>query len=105
MSTEQNPTTEMQAFAKLVDQFFDENMSDLTQGMSPIAITLAFSDWLMHLASSPGEQLLRAQQAWTFFKRRCKTLCTLSLLTQAARKQKLTHVSKTLRGPNGLIGY
>jgi hypothetical protein len=34
----------MQAFAKLVDQFFDEKMSDLTQGMSPIAITLAFSD-------------------------------------------------------------
>ena len=68
MSTEQNPTTEMQAFAKLVDQFFDEKMSDLTQGMSPIAITLAFSDWLMHLASSPGEQLLRAQQAWTFFQ-------------------------------------
>ena len=40
----------MQAFAKLVDQFFDEKMSDLTQGMSPIAISLAFSDWLMHLA-------------------------------------------------------
>jgi polyhydroxyalkanoate synthase len=76
MSPEHNPTTEIQAFAKLVNQFFDEKMSDLTQGMSPIAITLAFSDWLMHLASSPGEQLLRAQQSWTFFfRQRYKTLC------------------------------
>ena len=68
MTTEQNPATEMKAFAKLVDQFFDEKISDLTQGMSPIAITLAFGDWLMHLASSPGEQILRSQQAWTFFQ-------------------------------------
>ena len=68
MTNAQNTPQQVKAFAQLVDQFFDEKMSDLTQGMSPIAITLAFSDWLMHLASSPGEQIVRTQQAWSFLQ-------------------------------------
>jgi len=32
-------------------------------GLSPISLALAYADWAMHLAASPGRQMLLAQQA------------------------------------------
>lgn len=36
----------------------------LTLGISPIALTLARLDWLLHLANAPGRRLALLQQAW-----------------------------------------
>lgn len=38
-------------------------MSHMTMGLSPIALGLATADWWLHLASSPGKQMLLAQRA------------------------------------------
>jgi polyhydroxyalkanoate synthase len=38
-----------------LDLFVQARMARLTGGVSPIALTLAFQDWLMHLASAPGK--------------------------------------------------
>jgi polyhydroxyalkanoate synthase len=37
------------------DLFVQARMARATGGVSPIALTLAFQDWLMHLASAPGK--------------------------------------------------
>jgi polyhydroxyalkanoate synthase len=34
-------------------------------GLSPISLALAYADWALHLAASPGRQTLLAQRAWT----------------------------------------
>ena len=49
--------------AKKLDQAVHEQLSRATMGLSPISLALACADWAMHLAASPGQQMLLAQKA------------------------------------------
>ena len=54
---------EQRATAKSIDEAFHAALAKTNLGLSPISMALAFSDWAMHLAVSPGQQVLLAQQA------------------------------------------
>ena len=49
--------------AKSIDDAFHTLLAKTSSGLSPISLTLAYADWAMHLAVSPGRQLLLAQHA------------------------------------------
>jgi polyhydroxyalkanoate synthase len=49
--------------AKSLDEAFHAQIAKASRGLSPISLALAFSDWAMHLAISPGQQMLLAQHA------------------------------------------
>ena len=48
--------------AQALDQSLHASLSKLTSGLSPVSLALAYTDWAMHLASSPGfrSQLARS---------------------------------------------
>ena len=48
---------------KALDETFRGFLSRTTMGLSPIALALAAADWAMHLAASPGRQMVLAQRA------------------------------------------
>ncbi|MGC9368086.1 MAG: PHA/PHB synthase family protein [Paracoccaceae bacterium] len=48
---------------RAMDRMRQAMTSELTGGISPIALSLAYADWTMHLASSPGRMLELAQNA------------------------------------------
>ena len=54
--------------AQHLDQTLHSLWAKSSMGLSPIAMTLAYMDWAMHLGSSPGQQMLQAQQSWTDFQ-------------------------------------
>jgi len=41
----------------LLDLHLQSGFAELTGGVSPIALSLAFQDWFLHLAASPGKQI------------------------------------------------
>jgi polyhydroxyalkanoate synthase len=43
--------------ARIVDRAFHASLARLTGGLSPAALALAYFDWAVHLASSPGKQV------------------------------------------------
>ncbi len=49
--------------AKQIDDAVHEQIARASLGLSPMAMALAAADWAMHLASSPGRQMLLAQKA------------------------------------------
>ena len=49
--------------AKAIDEAFHTQLAKINQGAPSISRTLAYADWAMHLATSPGQQLLLAQHA------------------------------------------
>ena len=51
------------AAAKALDEAFHVQLSKISLGLSPISLALAYADWALHLAASPGRQLLLAQHA------------------------------------------
>lgn len=59
------PGARQREMAKAIDQAFHAQLAKLSMGLSPISLTLACADWAMHLAASPGRQLLLAQHAVT----------------------------------------
>lgn len=52
-----------------LDQLFYQSIGKLTFSLSPASITLAFCDWIIHLASSPGKQVALSAQALELLKR------------------------------------
>jgi polyhydroxyalkanoate synthase len=56
-STEESPSTQL-------DRQVHATAARFSMGLSPIALGLAFTDWALHLASSPGRQLELAELAW-----------------------------------------
>lgn len=46
------------------DRLLHAMMGQVTQGISPTALALAYFDWLMHLAQSPGKWQQLAGKAW-----------------------------------------
>lgn len=47
-----------------VDRLLHALQARLTLGISPMAVTLARLDWLLHMANSPGRQMALGQKAW-----------------------------------------
>jgi polyhydroxyalkanoate synthase len=58
-----SPADAQHELAKSIDEAFHAQLTKATMGLSPIALTLAYIDWVMHLAVSPGQQMLLAQRA------------------------------------------
>ena len=54
----------MRQAAQQLDQTLHSLWAKSSMGLSPIAMTLAYMDWAMHLGTSPGQQMLQAQQSW-----------------------------------------
>src|SRR5262245_65951196 len=46
-----------------IDRSVTATMARFTGGVSPAALALAFADWQLHLAASPGKQLALAGEA------------------------------------------
>ena len=60
------PTAEEQlAAARSLDEAFHAQLAKLNPGLPPISLGLAYADWAMHLATSPGQQMILAQRALT----------------------------------------
>lgn len=51
------------AAAKSLDDAVHAQIAKASMGLSPISLALAYADWALHLAASPGRQWLLAQQA------------------------------------------
>ena len=49
--------------AKALDETFHTQLSRNSMGLSPISLAMASADWAMHLAASPGRQMVLAQRA------------------------------------------
>jgi polyhydroxyalkanoate synthase subunit PhaC len=60
--------------AKSIDAAFHAQLAKNTFGLSPISLALAYADWAMHLAVSPGRQLLLAQHAAALSERALKNI-------------------------------
>ncbi|WP_454888620.1 PHA/PHB synthase family protein [Sphingobium indicum] len=59
----------LDGIAETLDRAAIAGMAQLTSGLSPATILQAFSDWGMHLASSPGKQLQLAAKTTRKFMR------------------------------------
>ncbi|MDO9166052.1 MAG: poly-beta-hydroxybutyrate polymerase N-terminal domain-containing protein, partial [Rhodoferax sp.] len=57
------PSDWQRAVATSMDATFHAQLAKTGMGLSPISLTLAYADWAMHLAASPGRQMLLAQHA------------------------------------------
>ncbi|MCG5548181.1 PHA/PHB synthase family protein [Halorhodospira halochloris] len=49
--------------AYTLDRLYNAGLGRISQGLSPVAISLATFDWAVHLASHPGKQVALADQA------------------------------------------
>ena len=58
-----SPSEKQRAVSKVIDEAFRTQLAKSSMGLSPISLALAYADWSMHLAVSPGRQMLLAQHA------------------------------------------
>lgn len=63
------PTDRQRAVSKSIDEAFHTQLAKSSMGLSPISLALAYADWSMHLAVSPGRQMLLAQHALALAQR------------------------------------
>ena len=54
--------------AETLDKAVHGHLAKASMGTSPISMTLAYADWALHLAASPGRQMLLAQEATALFR-------------------------------------
>jgi polyhydroxyalkanoate synthase len=54
---------EPSSIAETIDRAVHATIARFTGGVSPAALALAFADWQLHLAASPGKQLALAEEA------------------------------------------
>lgn len=59
------PDAAMRQAAQQLDQTLHSLWAKSSMGLSPIAMTLAYMDWAMHLGASPGQQMLHLQETLT----------------------------------------
>jgi len=57
------PESEGSTAAESIDQLAHAAMAQWTGGISPASLALAFADWQIHLAASPGKRLELALKA------------------------------------------
>ena len=60
--TDAQPCRQRQA-AKALDETVQAQMARVNMGLSPVSMALAAADWAMHLALSPGRQMVLGQRA------------------------------------------
>jgi len=67
-----------------LDRLIHANQGRLTSGISPTSMLLAYVDWAIHLANSPGKQgelakkaLKKSGRFWTYAAKRLGTPCNL----------------------------
>ncbi len=65
----QDASDPLDGIAETLDRAAIAGMAQMTSGLSPATILQAFSDWGMHLASSPGKQLQLAAKTTRKFMR------------------------------------
>ena len=51
----------LEAQARQIDDLYHAQLAKLALGLSPLALTLAFTDWALHFGNSPGQQMLLAK--------------------------------------------
>jgi polyhydroxyalkanoate synthase len=57
------PTSPAETAAAALDRHAQAAMAKMNSGLSPISLALAYTDWALHLATSPGTQLRLGKQA------------------------------------------
>jgi polyhydroxyalkanoate synthase subunit PhaC len=62
-SLPERPSAEVIQPHEALDRALHAVAARLTGGLSPAAVALAFTDWLLHLAASPGKQLAQTADA------------------------------------------
>jgi polyhydroxyalkanoate synthase len=68
MENQLSPSNRQQEIAKSMDNTFQTQLAKASMGLSPISLALAYADWAMHLAASPGQQMLLRQHAMTLLQ-------------------------------------
>ena len=58
-----SPSATLAFNPKAIDEMVHQHISKAALGFSPISLALAYADWAMHLAVSPGRQMELAQKA------------------------------------------
>ena len=48
-----------------LDRFANAMLGQMTFGLSPVSLAQAYTDWMVHLASSPAKQMELAQRAFS----------------------------------------
>jgi poly[(R)-3-hydroxyalkanoate] polymerase subunit PhaC len=62
-ATAVQPRQQTEGEAHQADRAFHAMLARLTGGISPVALLLAYTDWLSHLAASPQRQIEISQEA------------------------------------------
>ena len=62
-SPQESPFERQRQTAKALDETVQAQMARANMGLSPVSMALATADWAMHLAMSPGRQMVLAQRA------------------------------------------
>jgi polyhydroxyalkanoate synthase len=57
------PSERQRDAAKALDDTVHAQLARASMGLSPISLALAYADWALHLAASPGRQMVLAQRA------------------------------------------
>lgn len=57
------PSERQLAAVRALDEALRSQLAKVNLGLSPISLALAYTDWAMQLATSPGQQMLLAQRA------------------------------------------
>lgn len=60
-STPSQQTKSLEEQARQIDDLYHAQLAKLALGLSPLALTLAFTDWALHFGNSPGQQMLLAK--------------------------------------------
>lgn len=58
-----SPYERQRQTAKALDETVQAQMARVNMGLSPVSTALAAADWAMHLALSPGRQMVLGQRA------------------------------------------
>lgn len=72
---------------KAIDEMVHQHISKAAMGFSPISLALAYADWAMHLAVSPGRQMELAQKAVELMQNEFKQAAQSNKNEQAATEK------------------
>lgn len=84
---------------EILDRLLHASLARATAGISPAALGLAFADWWVHLALSPGKQAQLAQLAWTDAGRLATTVAQSALGQSSAPSIRPEKIDKRFDDP------
>lgn len=79
-------TDQQRAVSRSIDSAFHTQLAKSSMGLSPISLALAYADWSMHLALSPGRQMLLAQHAVALAQQNVRSMFDPTLALDAQGK-------------------